>query len=482
MLGVTTVTYIATDAAGNPSEPCSFTVTIVDLNPPKFTLECPLTDINANADPGVCEAALTIPVPEVTDPCNEPITLVNDYNNTGNASDSYPVGVTVITWTATDASGNPATCEQTVTVTDTQAPTITCQGDVEDQITNGGCDFVSDLVTEPVITDNCPDPELTYVLTFEDGTTLNGTGSAHLYAFPVGKTEIHYTVTDGAGLTDECTYTVWMKSPLGSQFDVDCDPAVDVNVFTDANKCDAYVTPTPPLIVNPCNEVYSITNDYTNTSDATGTYPIGTTTVTWTIIDASLNEYTCTQDVTVTDNQAPTITCQGDVEDQITNGGCDFVSDLVTEPVITDNCPDPELTYVLTFEDGTTLNGTGSAHLYAFPVGKTEIHYTVTDGAGLTDECTYTVWMKNPLGSQFDVDCDPAVDVNVFTDANKCDAYVTPTPPLIVNPCNEVYSITNDYTNTQTLQVLILLEQQRLHGLLLMHLVMNYMYTRCYCY
>ena len=130
-----------------------------------------------------------------------------------------------------------------------------------------------------------------------------------------------------------------MKNPLGSQFDVDCDPAVDVNVFTDANKCDAYVTPPPPAIVNPCNELYTITNDYTNTHDATGTYPIGTTTVTWTIIDASLNVYTCTQDVTVTDNQAPTITCQGDVEDQITNGGCDFVSDLVTAPVIADNCP-----------------------------------------------------------------------------------------------------------------------------------------------
>jgi hypothetical protein len=43
-------------------------------------------------------------------------TITNSFNNTSNASGSYPVGTTVVTWTATDASGHTATCTQTVTV------------------------------------------------------------------------------------------------------------------------------------------------------------------------------------------------------------------------------------------------------------------------------------------------------------------------------------------------------------------------------
>ena len=50
-----------------------------------------------------------------------------------------------------------------------------------------------------------------------------------------------------------------------------------------------------------------LTNDFNNTTDAAGTYPLGTTTVTWTVTDNGGNTATCTQDITVTDGEAPTI-------------------------------------------------------------------------------------------------------------------------------------------------------------------------------
>jgi hypothetical protein len=43
-------------------------------------------------------------------------------------SGPFPVASTVVTWTATDASGNSASATQTVTVTDTTAPVITVLG------------------------------------------------------------------------------------------------------------------------------------------------------------------------------------------------------------------------------------------------------------------------------------------------------------------------------------------------------------------
>jgi len=46
---------------------------------------------------------------------------------TNNAPTAYPIDNTTVTWTATDNAGNTATCNQTVTVRDNQAPTVIAQ-------------------------------------------------------------------------------------------------------------------------------------------------------------------------------------------------------------------------------------------------------------------------------------------------------------------------------------------------------------------
>ncbi|MGQ7868174.1 HYR domain-containing protein, partial [Sunxiuqinia sp. sy24] len=446
-VGVTTVTYTATDPAGNTAT-CQFTVTIKRLEIPEAAITCPDDPATVNALIGLCEAPVVVPAPEIHDPCNAIVSVVNDYNHTDNASDTYPVGTTTVTWTITDKGGTTTTCVQTVTVIDAEAPTISCQGDVEDLITNGGCDLVSSQVTAPTFNDNCPDPVLSYQLIMEEGTVINGNGSAHNYPFPVGKTQINYTVTDAAGLTATCSYTVWIKNLDAPQFEVDCNTAIDVTVNASSGLCEADITVPAPDITNPCGEVYSITNDFNGTNDASGIYEVGQTTVIWTIVDASGTVYTCEQTVTVIDAEAPTISCQGDVEDLITNGGCNLVSSQVTAPTFNDNCPDPLLSYQLIMEDGTIINGNGSAHNYPFPVGKTQINYTVTDAAGLIATCSYTVWIKNLADPKFEVDCNTATDVTVNASSGLCEADVTVPAPDITNPCGEVYSITNDFNGT----------------------------------
>ena len=67
------------------------------------------------------------------------------------------------------------------------------------------------------------------------------------------------------------------------------------------------VTVVAPTTADNCG-VASVTNDFNGTADASGTYPIGTTTVVWTVTDTSNNTATCAAwTFTVTDNEAPTI-------------------------------------------------------------------------------------------------------------------------------------------------------------------------------
>jgi len=118
--GTTTVTYTAEDAAGNTTT-CSFDVTVEDNEPPVIN-NCP-DDLTVAGPPGLCEGPVIIPTPQFgtdyTD-CQGSTTFLNDFNGTANASDIYPVGTTVVTWTATDPAGNEVTCQQTIIVTPTE--------------------------------------------------------------------------------------------------------------------------------------------------------------------------------------------------------------------------------------------------------------------------------------------------------------------------------------------------------------------------
>jgi hypothetical protein len=81
-------------------------VTVVDTTapsltpPPPVTAECTTTN-GATVDLGI---------PTVSDACDGSPTIVND------APALFPIGTTVVTWSATDASGNVATATQEVVV------------------------------------------------------------------------------------------------------------------------------------------------------------------------------------------------------------------------------------------------------------------------------------------------------------------------------------------------------------------------------
>jgi len=100
-LGETTVTCSVTDSGGL-SASGSFKVTVVDTTPPSITC-------SANID-GIVGQVVDLGSPTVSDIVDASPTVGND------APGSFRPGTTTVTWTATDASLNSASCSQTVTL------------------------------------------------------------------------------------------------------------------------------------------------------------------------------------------------------------------------------------------------------------------------------------------------------------------------------------------------------------------------------
>ncbi|WP_042249910.1 HYR domain-containing protein, partial [Jejuia pallidilutea] len=173
------------------------------------------------------------------------------------------------------------------------------------------------------------------------------------------------------------------------------------------------------------------------------TFPLGDTIVIWTVTDAAGNTTTCTQTVTVTDDEDPVIaTCPADVTANTSDdgtGNCTTTVALGT-PVSNDNCS------VATTEaqvNGTTIDPI----TFEFGLGDTTVTWLITDGSGNTTTCTQTVTVtddENPT-----ITCPANISVNI--DAAACDvSTVNLGTPITDDNCS-VASVTNDAPSTYPL-------------------------------
>lgn len=106
------ITVVATDYSGN-SNSCAFNLTVVDDDAPLF--QCPPA-VFVDALPGSVTAEVILPNPVVIDNCETPV-LINSINGDQPATAFYPVGNTVVVYTASDSSGNTSQCSVLVNVT-----------------------------------------------------------------------------------------------------------------------------------------------------------------------------------------------------------------------------------------------------------------------------------------------------------------------------------------------------------------------------
>ncbi len=308
-LGETTVIYTATDGAGNTST-CSFVVTVIDEELP--TLTCP-PNVVFTSIPTQCYGNAFVGLPtDLADNCGIDQDPMNSFNWGHNASGNYPVGVTTVIWSIEDINGNVGTCSMTVTILDVEPPTIVfCPEDTT--LTLPYTDFYDYYtVTEPGVCeanitiapleawDNCG------VLSIVNDYTGTDDASG---IYPQGQTVVTWTVTDIWDNTSTCATVVFVHDNQAPT--ITCPAPVSVCTADCTNNATGqYIEPPLPTFTDNCS-IQVIANSFTNIAGATalypsgfiysgnGTYPIGTTTVVWTIVDVSGNTNSCSTSVTV---------------------------------------------------------------------------------------------------------------------------------------------------------------------------------------
>ena len=151
----------------------------------------------------------------------------------------------------------------------------------------------------------------------------------------------------------------------------------NVSVNNDPGQCGAQLSLATPFSSDVCG-VISLTNSFTGTSNASGFYPVGNTTVVWTATDAAGNSTSCSVEVTVTDVEIPTIVCPGDITVNNDPGQCGAVVSYGVTP--NDNCP-----------AFTVAQTSGFPNAVFHPAGVTTNAFTVTDLSGNQASCSFTV-------------------------------------------------------------------------------------------
>jgi large repetitive protein len=374
--GKTTVIWTATDASSNTSK-CIIDVSVNDNEAP--AIACTGNEARST-DPWVCTyitAGNEFDPVSFSDNCNGSI-ITNDYNGLNTLAGAvFNKGTTVVTWTVLDAGGNVAFCNLAVIVKDNEAPYIICPGDQFKNTNPGVCSYtVMDNELDPsYFIDNCPGSTITN--DFNALQTLTGA------AFPKGTTIVTWIVTDLSFNTTTCRFNIQVtdnEDPV-----ILCMANLEIN--TDQNSCTYIVSGNElyPAFTDNCSGS-TIINDFNSQNTLAGiVLPKGTTTITWTVSDASNNIATCISGITIIDNELPVIGCVGNMIRNATSGASNYIT-VGTEfdPVyFSDNCNGSVI--INDYNGLNTLAGT------VFPIGKTVVTWMVFDASLNMEICSFDI-------------------------------------------------------------------------------------------
>jgi Ca2+-binding RTX toxin-like protein len=332
-IGETTVTWTAVDASDN-SAITTQTVTIVDTTKPGLSIPGDQTVEASSLD----DTLVDIGQAEAHD-----ITGISSIVH--NAPDVFPLGSTLIAWTATDNHGNITTAYQTITVVDTTLPVIISPQD---------------------ITSEASDPTMNYIelgeLVASDSVGVESIINDKPITFPFGSTIVTWTVTDTSGNISQATQVVTLVDTTLPEIFAPTD------IVAEATGLSSTMVELGEATAHDIMGISSVTEHPSRF------FVLGETTITWTATDTSGNSVSATQTVTIVDTTSPSITAPGSITMEATSSDSNIVtlgnpvsSDLVDIPSISNNSPD------------------------LFPLGETIVTWTAIDTSGNSASTTQIV-------------------------------------------------------------------------------------------
>jgi hypothetical protein len=417
-----TRTYRATDPAGH-SATCTQTINVFDNTAPLIT--CPA---NVTVPCAVLVPAVDLTAVVTSDNCGgaATVTFVGDVVSNQTCANRFTI---TRTYRSTDACGNFADCNQTITVLDITPPSITCPLNV----TVACASLVPAANPAGIVTSaSCGG---TATVTFVADVISNQTCANQ---FTLTRT---YRSTDDCGNIEDCdqTITVLDNTPPS----ITCPVNVTVG-------CASLVPATNPIgIVTADNcggtATVAFVSDVVSSQTCANRF---TVTRTYRSTDACGNFADCIQTITVLDNTAPSITCPANV----TVGCASLVP--ATNPigiVTADNCGG---TATVAFVSDVVSSQTCANR---FIVTRT---YRSTDACGNFTDCnqTITVLDNTPPSiacpSNVTVSCAnlvPAANPNGIVTADNCGGTATVAfiSDVISNQtCANRFTVTRTYRST----------------------------------
>ncbi len=445
-LGANTVTLTVTDVNGNVATGNAI-VTVTDVNAPFIVCS---SNIFTNAT-SASGKVVNYSMPAYTDNCSATISLVSGLPS----GSTFPIGTTTVTYRAVDPAGNTRTCSFNVVVTGV-APVIVSPGNITVNTSNGLCSGVANYAATE--TTGIPASTITYSTapgsTFNVGSTavtatatnaigsssvtfnvivvdnqapnaiaknlninLDANGNASINAADVnngsndacgiasisinkssfncsnvGSNTVTLTVTDVNGNSSTATSTVTVSDNITPT--ITCGSNIDVFATSAAGAVVNYALPT---YGDNCSATISLTSGLVSGS----TFPIGTTTVTYNVVDPSGNTATCSFDVTVT-GIPPVIVSPGNITANTNNGLCSGVANYAA----TETTGIPASTITYSIAPGSTFN-----------VGTTQVTATATNAVG-TSSVTFDVTIvdaeaPNAIAQNLSIDLDASGNASI---------------------------------------------------------------------
>lgn len=351
---LTAVIYTVTDASGN-TQTCSFNVLVQDTQAPVIT-NCP-RDTVVQASTGQCKASVCWVAPTASDNCGAVLSFTSDFR----PCDTFPSGITLVSYEARDSSNVLGVCTFKVTVLGGQGPKFqNCPSAI---VVSSKANICGDSVywNIPTVMGGCGSTNAQTIFTDIPGDY-----------FPVGKDTVTYITFDAQGRRDTCSFTVTVIDSIKPVI-VGC-PA-DIIRILPPDVCLAKAAWTPPTATDNCK--VKLTSNH-NSGEL---FSAGTTLVVYEATD-SVSSVFCTFKVILRDTVKPFVPCPQNIVVPADLGQCNALVSW-SAVVGTDNC-DTSLVTIPTVPNGST-----------FSIGTTTVVYTSTDDSGNTATCSFTVRVRD---------------------------------------------------------------------------------------